>query len=1335
MFSCHVSMRLRQFGPVGALLVLSIVGFFLARALGESNARRDSDHRAEIAAVRVRDSVTQASTLVDGVRGLLVSEPTPLTPAEFVQVGALWLAPSGLPAAAWVERVPASERAAYEQRIHHPIVTPFSTGAPPPVGRKRTYYPATFVTRSPPLSTEGIDLGGIADVVKAMTRPQTEFGVTATPLLRLADGTPGLFLVESAQRVDERGVYPGYAVVFVPASWLLEAASPTGHVNASALPSLQIRAGGGSAGNLHGAAPARSRFTEAGVPFEVSVPRIGVHGAAAALPWIVLGVGLLLAALARVLGVSSARREKATAELDRLFTLTPDLIVVAGYDGYFKRVNPAFVQLLGYGEEEALARPYIEFVHPDDRARTEAEISRLREGALAEALEIRYLHEDGSHRWIEWTATGVQHERQIYGVGRDVTKRRQAEADLRTAEKRHRVLAEEQAALRRVATLVARGAAPSAVFAVVAEEVGRVIPGADFALVSRYHGDEVAEFVGTWRRAGEPPTAGRRIPLGGRNLHTLVFETQQPARVDRLDDDATATVVARELGARSSAGAPITVAGRVWGVVIAASVREKGLPEGVEHRLAAFTELVATAIANAEAGERVTALADEQAALRRVATLVAQGGMPEAVFTAVAEEAARLLPAEVAVVGRYGEDDTVTYIGGSTTTGMPIDVGTTNALGGRNVATLVHETGQPARVDTYEDAMGDGVEEARGLGVSSSVGVPITVAGQLWGIVVAAATGGKVASPDTERRLAGFTELISTAIANSQAREELRGVADKQAALRRVATLVAEGAPPKEVFTAVAAEVGQLLPAAEFASVGRYSADRTVTFAGTWSRSGEIVAPTTLSLGGQNASTLVYEHQQPVRIDRYSDASDISEAVQATGMRSAVGAPISLAGQLWGVMVVNAREEDAFPAGTEQWLAEFTGLVAAALSNTAARDELHEVADTQTALRRVATLAAGGAPPPEVFAAVAEEVQQMVPSEFVYIGRYNEDRTVTYVAAWDGGRAFGDEVTLPLGGRNLTTTVYESGRPARLDTYEDASGLSIADAHARGITTGVGVPITVGGGLWGVVVASVTGEKDVHPDSERRLAEFTELLATAISNAEAQAELTASRARIVTTADETRRRIERDLHDGAQQRLVSLALQLRSARATVPPELGDLAAEFERAAVGLTDAVEELRELAQGIHPAVLAEGGLGPALRMLARRSSVPAKLEIRVDGRLPEPIEVAAYYVVSEALTNTAKHAEASVVEVDVEITDSALRVSVRDDGVGGAVLARRSGLVGVKDRVEALGGRILVESPPGAGTSIEVELPLDVGDPVLADGLVEPDRVSGRGVELGP
>jgi signal transduction histidine kinase len=222
--------------------------------------------------------------------------------------------------------------------------------------------------------------------------------------------------------------------------------------------------------------------------------------------------------------------------------------------------------------------------------------------------------------------------------------------------------------------------------------------------------------------------------------------------------------------------------------------------------------------------------------------------------------------------------------------------------------------------------------------------------------------------------------------------------------------------------------------------------------------------------------------------------------------------------------------------------------------------------------------------------------------------------------------------------------------------------------------------------------------------------EFTELLATAIANAENRAELDASRARIVATADATRRRIERDLHDGAQQQLVSLALELRTAQAAMPPELDEHRAELSRVIEGLTDVLEELREIALGIHPAILAEGGLGPALRTIARRSPIPVELDVRAEMRLPEPVEVAAYYAVSEALTNAAKHAQASVVQVAVEAPDGLLRVAVRDDGLGGADLARGSGLLGLKDRAEAIGGTISLESRPGAGTSLIVELPLD-------------------------
>jgi signal transduction histidine kinase len=286
--------------------------------------------------------------------------------------------------------------------------------------------------------------------------------------------------------------------------------------------------------------------------------------------------------------------------------------------------------------------------------------------------------------------------------------------------------------------------------------------------------------------------------------------------------------------------------------------------------------------------------------------------------------------------------------------------------------------------------------------------------------------------------------------------------------------------------------------------------------------------------------------------------------------------------------------------------------------------------------------------------------------------------------------------------------VSETSRPARMDSYADTSGALGTNSRERGLRSGVGTPVIVAGRLWGVLIAASTSERRLPSNLEARLADFTDIAATAVANAENREDLAASRARIVATADETRRRIERDLHDGTQQRLVSLALALRAAQSMIPPELDKLEVELSRVTEGLTSALDELRETARGIHPAILAEGGLGPALKTLARRSPVPVVLDVRVDARLPEPIEVATYYIVSETLTNAAKHAHASIVHVGVEGVDGVIRVSVRDDGAGGADSARGSGLIGLRDRVEALGGAIEVESPLGAGTSVHVELP---------------------------
>jgi signal transduction histidine kinase len=280
----------------------------------------------------------------------------------------------------------------------------------------------------------------------------------------------------------------------------------------------------------------------------------------------------------------------------------------------------------------------------------------------------------------------------------------------------------------------------------------------------------------------------------------------------------------------------------------------------------------------------------------------------------------------------------------------------------------------------------------------------------------------------------------------------------------------------------------------------------------------------------------------------------------------------------------------------------------------------------------------------------------------------------------------------------------------RVDSFGADAGAIAREARVLGIRSSVGCPIVVGGRLWGVIAASTKREEPFPPDTEAQIGGFTELVATAIANAEAQAELTASRARIVAAADQTRRRIERDLHDGAQQRLVSLTLRLQSAAAAIPTEQAEVHQELASVGTELNEVLDELRELSRGIHPAILSEGGLGPALRTLARRSSVPVQLQVGIQGRLPERVEVAAYYVVAEALTNVAKHADASVVQVDVDRDDGLVRLDIRDDGVGGADPARGSGLVGLKDRVEATGGILRVESRPGQGTSLLAELPID-------------------------
>jgi GAF domain-containing protein len=705
----------------------------------------------------------------------------------------------------------------------------------------------------------------------------------------------------------------------------------------------------------------------------------------------------------------------------------------------------------------------------------------------------------------------------------------------------------------------------------------------------------------------------------------------------------------------------------------------------------------------------------EQAALRRVATLVARGATQEEVFTAAVDEVGQLPWVDLASICRYESDGTITFVASWGRAREIFPVGGRLTLAEDNLGTIVLETGRSARIDHYADtASGPIGLAARHARINSSLAAPIKVEGRLWGVIAASSVLEQPLPDDTEARLASFTELLGTAIANAESRAELAQLAEEQAALRRVATLVARRTPQVEVFDAVTEEVGRLF-SVEFSNLSRYEPDGTITLVAIWARTGAKYSPVRgLRLGGHNLATIIFDTGLPARINDYDPASgpigEIGRGVSRLGLRSSVAAPITVEGRLWGFIALGSTEDQPLLGGIDARLANFTELVATAVSNAESRAELAQLADEQAALRKVATLVARRTSPVEVFDAVTEEVGRLFPVDFSNLTRYEPDGTITSVATWgEAGFHSLDLSGLLLGGRNLATLISETGRLVRIDDYGQASGPVGTSLHRLGLRSAVGAPITVEGLLWGFMALGSTGEQRLPADVEARLGNFTELVATAIANAQSRAELTESRARIVAAADDTRRRIERDLHDGVQQQLVTLGLKLRSLASVIPAELEDLHADLGGVASGLEDVLEELRELSRGIHPAVLSRGGLEPAIKTLARRSPMPVEVRVRLAARLPESIEVAAYYVVAEALTNVVRHAHASSVAIDVDGPDGGIQVSVADDGIGGANPARGSGLVGLRDRLDALGAKMTVSSPPGEGTAIVVDFPM--------------------------
>ena len=469
----------------------------------------------------------------------------------------------------------------------------------------------------------------------------------------------------------------------------------------------------------------------------------------------------------------------------------------------------------------------------------------------------------------------------------------------------------------------------------------------------------------------------------------------------------------------------------------------------------------------------------------------------------------------------------------------------------------------------------------------------------------------------------------------------------------------------------------------------------------------------------------VYATGRPARIDDYSGLpGQLAAGARDSGLGAVVGVPVMVEGRIWGVCSVATRAAELLPPGIEDRLRDFADLVGIAIANAESRRRPRRLAEEQAALRRVATLVAEGAAPAPVFMAVAKEVAHILDVAAVTVVRFESDETSVVVASHnDPGFPVGSR--WPLDGPSLSATVFQTGLPARIDDQERLPGSVAAAARASGVRSGVAVPIMVDGRVWGMIGVGLRPARATLPahtgilssrlvlsvaspqEIEQRLAAFTELVATAIANADTRDQLTASRARLLSEADEARRRVVRDLHDGAQQRLVHTIVTLRLAQQALrsdDPQLELLLAEgLEQAKQGN----EELRELAHGVLPSALTRDGLRAGVDAVVKRLDLPVEVDVPTQ-RLPAEIEASAYFIVAEALTNVAKHARATRAEIRAAVDDGMLRVEVRDDGIGGAD-ASGHGLVGLRDRASTLGGRLGIESARGGGTVVTATLPI--------------------------
>jgi PAS domain S-box-containing protein len=593
-------------------------------------------------------------------------------------------------------------------------------------------------------------------------------------------------------------------------------------------------------------------------------------------------------------------------------------IWVVDPDDRIRFANPAAIAALGYDGADDLfghdSHETIHYRHPDGTPYPAAECPMLLPRATGETVRSDldwFVRRDGSMFPVSYVSAPVElrEGRGAVVAFTDIEDRLHAE-ELRS--EHEAILAAREASLRRIAALVAGGAASAEVFAAIAREVAGVL-GVSLVAVWRYESDGTGTVVGAW---SEPPhllEVGSRWSLDDTVIIARVRETGQPARSDDLADvHGTVGDIVRQAEIRSAAGAPIVVDGDVWGVMAAGGTEGERLPDRIEDRLAGFTELVATTISNSASREQLARLADEQAALRRVATLVAQGVPPQEVFAAVAQEVGQLLGVDASHMARYELDGTATGVAAWSPAGEHKPVGTRVNAEGESIVAMVSRTGRPPRMHGYENASGPAAALARELGLRSSVGAPIVVDQRLWGVLIVSSKDDQPLPADTESRIAAFTELVATAISNTEARMEVGRLAEEQATLRRVATLVARGVPQDELFGAVAAKVGRLLRA-DFAGMIRYETEDTVTPVAAWIAVGEHPElPGRWPTEEGDPAMLIAKTLRPARVDDWDGVPGPIAAFirDELGISSSVGSPIVVEGRLWGALAVHSQQAE-----------------------------------------------------------------------------------------------------------------------------------------------------------------------------------------------------------------------------------------------------------------------------------------------------------------------------------------------------------------------------------------------------------------------------------------